>query len=311
MADQFTTRGTLAAPDGTAASALFNPALEARIRAAARAASVMSDKVITKFLPDPGPARHSFNVFTALTAAALTESADQDSSAVTTTATTLSADLVGLVVKINDQVALSAQPEFEPGAIMEMGRAVADKYDTDLLNLASGLSTNSVSNTGADLTLASFIQAKYKLTAQNAPEGNPSDPSSWGAPPSGVTGKVCVLDPWQVYDLQTAISVSSASWLMDASASRVLYENGQMSPGFAGTLLGVPVFQSTNVYTNAGDYTGMMFVPSAFGAVVKYLGRVERDRNVEVRTNIIAITSAYGVGELTDAFGCQLISATT
>ena len=309
MADAFTTRGTAAVPDGTMASGVTPAQLSAEIRLAARAQIVLADKVIRKDLPR-GVAQWKYVSNSSLTATSLTEEADQDSSAMTLSGITVTTDGVGVTVKPTEAAQRATTYDLAQLAVTEGSRALAEKMDTDLLALASGFTTNSVGTSGGDLTKAIMMSARYKLLNANVPRGfDQGDPSSFGPSPSGLQGIMCVLDPWALLDLQTAVETSGSSWLMDPTAHGVMYDGGAVSPGYAGSFAGIPFFQSNMVQLSGHDFINLMFVPSALLLAVQDFAVVRFDFDIETRTDVITVDAWYGVSEGVDAFACKITVA--
>ena len=90
-----------------------------------------------------------------LAAADLTEGADAANTAVNTTSTPVAADEAGIMITVTDMLLNSSGiGGLEPYA-MELGKALANKIDTDLLAEVADF-TNSVGATGVDMTEANF-----------------------------------------------------------------------------------------------------------------------------------------------------------
>ena len=88
-------------------------------------------------------------------AADLTEGTDASNTAVNTTSTPVTADEAGIMITVTDMLLNSAGiGGLEPYA-MELGKALANKIDTDLLAEVADF-TNSVGATGVDMTEANF-----------------------------------------------------------------------------------------------------------------------------------------------------------
>lgn len=291
---------------------VLNNAIDARVLHAVRAAAVMQPLTYTKYLEEDSTAlAATFARWDAISAAALTEGNDLSNSQVTTAGVTITAAPVGVMVKPTDLVRMTSVYGMADGPWTEqLGRALADKIDDDLCALLAAFSST-VGTSGADLTLLQFLSALSTLETANAPSGNPSDESSYGPTPSGLTGPIAVLHPQQVHDLRTAVSQSSASWFgADVANADILFANGAKPAGYVGKLFGVPIFQSTNVDTANGgaDRAGAMFVPSSMGLLVKWAGKIEMDRDISMLATEIVGSACYGAGELLDAGGVSIIT---
>lgn len=211
-----------------------------------------------------------------LAASDLVESVDMSNTAVNTTSTLVSADEAGIMITVTDMLLNgSGLGGLEPFAA-ELGKALANKIDTDILASASSF-TNSVGSTGVNLSEANFLSAIYTLEL-----GNSKGPF------------VAVLHPYQVSNLRSAIAASTgAVWGgPSAPASEV---------GSLGTLYGVDIVQSTNcasVNVNA-DRQGVMMPlgnQSGLAYVLKTGARTEFQRDASLRSTEIVVTAVYGQG---------------
>lgn len=211
-----------------------------------------------------------------LTAADLAEAADMSNTAVNTSSTLVTADEAGIMITVTDMLLNGAGlGGLEPFAA-ELGKALANKIDSDLLSTASSF-TNSVGTSGANLTEANFLSAIYTLEL-----GNAKGPF------------VSVLHPYQVSNLRSAIASSTgAVW------------GGPSTPtsdiGSLGTLYGVDIVQSANcasVNLDA-DRQGVMMPlgnQSGLAYVLKTGAKTEFQRDASLRATEIVVTAVYGHG---------------
>jgi hypothetical protein len=296
----------------TADDVIFNTAVSAEILNEARAALVAADKVLRYDLPVPGPNAITVPRFQSITVEALSQGVAQEAAAVSTDGVTITASKVGSLIDVTDETSDSGVPTFSARLLERAGVALADKLDADVLALATGFSGNVVGTSGVSLTLADFIRAAYLLDAANAPK-NVVQEGALGRTPSALQGFMAFLHPVQHLHLSNTLSQSSASWLSDPSAAQVVYQDGSAPAGFKGSLLGVPVFLSTNCPLSDANANrnGMMISAAAIGLAVRYLARVEQDRDIKVRSNQMALTSSYGLAELVDTYGVRIRSSAT
>lgn len=211
-----------------------------------------------------------------LSAADLTEATDMGNSAVNAASTLITADEAGIMITVTDMLLNGAGlGGLEPFA-EELGKAIANKIDTDLLNAVSSF-TNSVGTSGANLTEANFLSAIYTLEL-----GNAKGPF------------VVVLHPYQVNNLRTAIAGTTGAVWGGASAPAV-------DIGALGSLYGVDIVQSTNcasVNVNV-DRQGVMMPlgnQSGLAYVLKVGAKTELQRDASLRATEIVVTAVYGHG---------------
>lgn len=209
-----------------------------------------------------------------LTASDLAEATDMSNTAVNTASTLVTADEAGIMITVTDMLLNGAGlGGLEPFA-EELGKALANKIDSDLLASASSFSS-SVGTSGADMTEANFLSAIYALEL-----GNAKGPF------------VAVLHPYQVSNLRGAIASSTgAVW------------GGPSTPaadvGSLGSLYGVDIVQSTNcasVNLNA-DRQGVMMPfgnQSGLAYVLKTGAKTEFQRDASLRATEIIVTAVYG-----------------
>jgi len=211
-----------------------------------------------------------------LTAGDLTEATDMSNTAVNTTSTMVTADEAGIMITVTDMLMNgSGLGGLEPFAT-ELGKALANKIDTDLLSAVSSF-TSSVGATGVDMTEADFLSAIYNLELADA-----RGPF------------VAVLHPIQVSDLRVAIAASTgAVWGGPSVPAADL--------GSLGTLYGVDIIQSTNcasVNLDA-DRQGVMMPlgnQSGLAYVLKTGAKTEFERDASLRATEIVVTAVYGHG---------------
>jgi len=211
-----------------------------------------------------------------LTASDLTEATDMSNTSVNTASTLLTADEAGIMITVTDMLLNGAGlGGLEPFAA-ELGKALANKIDADLLASASSF-TNSVGTSGIDMTEDNFLSAIYALEL-----GNGKGPF------------VAVLHPYQVSNLRRAIAASTgAVWGGPSTPAADL--------GSLGTLYGVDIVQSTNcasVNVNA-DRMGVMMPlgnQSGLAYVLKTGAKTEFQRDASLRATEIVVTAVYGHG---------------
>ncbi|HAO93410.1 MAG: hypothetical protein A2X93_09095 [Deltaproteobacteria bacterium GWC2_56_8] len=243
---------------------------------AAYAEAVMPPLVRVADISADGSLSVEFPKWPLLSASDLTEATDMSNTAVNTASTVVVADEAGIMITVTDMLMNGAGlGGLEPFAT-ELGKALANKIDSDLLLSAATL-TGSVGTSGADMTEANFLSAIYSLEL-----GNAKGPF------------VAVLHPYQVSNLRSSIAATTgAVWGGPTAPARDI--------GSMGTLYGVDIVQSTNcasVNANA-DRLGVMMPlgnQSGLAYVLKTGAKTEFQRDASLRATEIIVTAVYGHG---------------
>jgi len=147
--------------------------------------------------------------------------------------------------------------------------------------------TNTVGSGARELTVEDFFKAAAILRNNQAP-GN----------------YVSVIHPYQAFQIKKQLT--NAGTTMSHNLSDV--GNTALRDGFVGRLAGIDIFESTVVTgDSAGAFVGAVMSSDALAYMVKREMRIEEQRDASLRATEIVGSMAYGVSELFDAYGVQLI----
>lgn len=224
------------------------------------------------------------------TAAAVSEGVETANTALTSDSVSGTASEIGIQATITDVLDLASIAATKGAQLNQLGRALADKMDVDICALFSGFGT-SVGSTGSAAALADLLDAIYNVEVNDAGDLGPL---------------VGVIHPLQGHNIRTEVEADSASIYTNAvgdasDGSRVLAKN---MAGYHGSWMGIDLFQSTNVPTDATDRNGGVFVRDyALAMVRKYAARVEPMRWAPIRGWVLVASAMYGVFEVEDAAG--------
>lgn len=224
------------------------------------------------------------------TASSVAEGVESANTALTTTSVTGTAAEIAIQATVTDVLELSDIPAAHGARLKQLGRALADKMDVDICALFSGFST-SVGSSGNAAALADILDAIYNIEVNDA---------------GGLGGLVGVVHPVQSDDLRVEVEADQGSIYTNATGnaqtgSQVL---AKKAPGMFGEWMGVELFQSTNVPTDATDRNGGIFVRDyALAQVKKYSARVEPMRWAPIRGWVLVASAMYGVFEVEDSAG--------
>lgn len=222
--------------------------------------------------------------YPAIVAADLTEGTDMSSTTVSTSSVAITVSEVGAQVLLTDLAAMGAgNPADELGTVL--GNAIATKMDKDLIALFDGFSA-SIGAAGAEITVADIFKAAATLRANK------------------VTGVInAVVHPYQAYALKANLTNTFAN------PNGGDLQNEAMRNGYVGTIAGVNIYESANVTIDGSDDAkGAVFAPEALAIAMKRDFQIEPERDASNRAFELNATAVYGVGELDDSYGVEILS---
>jgi len=221
--------------------------------------------------------------YPSIAAADLTEGTDMSSTTVSTSSVTATIKEVGAQVLLTDVARMGAgNPAVELGTVL--GNAIAKKMDQDLIALFDGFST-SLGAASQEITVADIFKAAATLRNANAP------------------GSVAaVLHPFHAFQLQANLTNTFAN------PNGGEAQNEAMMNGFVGSLAGIDIYQSSNITVDgSGDAKGAVFVPEALAIAMKRDFEIEVQRDASLRADELNATAVYGVAELDDSYGVEML----
>ena len=221
--------------------------------------------------------------YPSIAAADLTEGTDMSSTTVSTSSVTATIKEVGAQVLLTDVARMGAgNPAVELGTVL--GNAIAKKMDQDLIALFDGFST-SLGAASQEITVADIFKAAATLRNANAP------------------GSVAaVLHPFHAFQLQANLTNTFAN------PNGGEAQNEAMMNGFVGSLAGIDIYQSSNITVDgSGDAKGAVFVPEALAIAMKRDFEIEVQRDASLRADALNATAVYGVAELDDSYGVEML----
>lgn len=221
--------------------------------------------------------------YPAVTAADLTEGTDLTSSTVSTSGVTVTVGEVGAQVLLTDMAAMGAgNPAQELGTVL--GNSIATKMDKDIIALFDGFST-SLGGAGTEITVADLFKAAATLRANKA------------------LGPVyAVVHPFHAYQLSANLTNTFAN------PNGGDLQNEAMRNGFVGSVGGIEVYQSANITVDSDDDAkGCVFTREAMCIAMKRDFNLETERDASNRAFELNATAVYGVGELDDSYGVEML----
>ena len=225
--------------------------------------------------------------YPAITAADLTEGTDMSSTTVSTSSVSISVGEVGAQVVLTDLAAMGAgNPAEELGTVL--GNAIATKMDADLIALFDGFST-ALGAAAQEITVADLFKAAATLRNNKA------------------QGEIfAVVNPFQAYQLKANLTNTFAN------PNGGDAQNTAMVNSYVGTIAGIDVYESANVTVDgSGDAKGAVFSREALAIAMKRDFQIEAQRDASLRAFELNATAIYGVGELDDSYGVEMLFDTT
>ena len=221
--------------------------------------------------------------YPAVTAADLTEGTDMSSSTVSTSSVTITVGEVGAQVVLTDVAAMGAgNPAEELGTVL--GNSIATKIDTDLIALFDGFST-ALGGAGTEITVADIFKPAATLRNNNA------------------QGDIfAVVHPFQAYQLKANLTNTFAN------PNGGDAQNTAMVNSYVGTIAGVDIYESSNITVDGSDDAkGAVFSREALAIAMKRAFQIETQRDASLRAFELNATAVYGVGELDDTYGVEML----
>ena len=225
-------------------------------------------------------------IYAAVAAAAVAEATDLSNTAINPSSVTITASEVGVMTTLTDLARNSAPRNVAADIGKLFGEAIAKKMDQDLLAKFDGFST-AVGTDSAALSPATIFNAASTLRALGLP----------------VDETYCVLHPKVAYDLKSGLTNTFAGLSTDLS-------NEALRGGFIGQIAGIKIFETGNMANTgtAGDFKGGMFHKDALGLAMMQDIKIETQRDASLRADEIVATAVYGVGELHDSYGVEVLA---
>jgi N4-gp56 family major capsid protein len=255
----------------------------AQARFTAEEGSLMAGLVKTYDIANVSGTTIQIPKYGTITAADIAEETDLSSSALQTTSTDVVIKTVGASVLLSDLSTMGGQGNVAAEVGTVLGNAIAKKIDADIIALFDGFSQE-IGTAGTAITVANIFEAVAKIRA------------------NAYTGELaCVLSPMQAYHLKSALTGSNA-FSNDVA-------NEAMVRGFVGSIAGVNVYEHSGVAVDGnGDSKGAVFAPEAMAMALKRDFIIEEQRDASARATELVATAYYGVAELDDGFGVELLT---
>ena len=225
-------------------------------------------------------------IYSTVSAAAVNEATDLSNTAVNPTSVTITASEVGIMTTLTDLARNSASRNVAADIGRLFGEAIAAKMDQDLTALFDGFST-SIGGAGQELTVDKIFQAVATLRQANVP-----------GPYFGV------LNPKVAYNVKKNLT----NTFVNPNPNDLT--NEALRTGYIGNIAGVQIFESSNVdgTTDTDSCKGAIFSQDALGMAMMQDLKIETQRDASLRADEIVATAVFGVGELHDSYGVEILA---
>ena len=250
-------------------------------------ASIMRPLVRNYALPKNSGKVIQVPIYPVVAAAAVAEATDLANTAISTSKADLTVAEVGVMTTVTDMAVNTSESDVVKDLGKLFGEGIARKMDADLMALFDGFS-GAVGAADAAITVAKIFEAVSKLKQSGVPSND----------------MACVLHPAVAYDLKANMTNTFAN------PNPTDVANEALRTGFVGQLAGVNVYESSNM-TNTGtggDFKGGLFHKDALGLAMLQDIKIETQRDASIRGTEIVATAVYGVGELHDSYGIEVLA---
>ena len=223
-------------------------------------------------------------IYSAVSASAVSEASDLSNTAINPTSVSITASENGIMTTLTDMARNSAPRNVSADIGKLFGEAIAKKIDTDLTALFDGFST-SIGGAGQEVTVDKLFQASATLRQNAVP-----------------AGYSCVLNPKVAYNVKKALT----NTFVNPNPNDLT--NEALRSGYIGTI-GARIFETSNVdgTTDTDSCKGGMFHQDALGLAMMQDLKIETQRDASLRADEIVATAVYGVGELHDSYGVEIL----
>ena len=224
-------------------------------------------------------------VYAKVSAAAVSEASDLSNTAINPSSVTISASGNGIMTTLTDLARNSAPRNVAADIGRLFGAAIAKKIDTDLTALFDGFSSV-VGSAGAEVTVAKIFEAVATLRQAAVP-----------MPLAGV------LNPKVAYNVKKNLT----NTFVNPNPNDLT--NEALRTGYVGNIAGVQMFETSNVdgTSDTDNCKGGIFHKDALGLAMMQDLKIETQRDASLRADEIVATAVYGVGELHDSYGVELL----
>lgn len=201
-----------------------------------------------------------------------------------TTAVTITLEEHVAFALVTDMLRDSAQEDVIASLASQMGLALAEGLDAELLALFASVS-NSVGSAGTDNTVNDLMKAAALIRA-----------NKYQGP------LFAVLNPRQAFGIKSAMTAVNSFQNASSVADEVL------SQYFVGQIAGITILEHAGVAVDGdGDSVGCVFAPPAFGVAQRGGVAMETQRHAAARATDVVMTVVAGAAVIRPEMAVKII----
>jgi len=231
-------------------------------------------------------------IYSTPAAAAVAEATDLSNTAVTTSKVDITIGEKGVMTTVTDMALNFSRQNVISDLGRLFGEAISKKIDGDLTALFSGFSTyalGSATDTQTEMTAAHLFAAAAKLRGTGVP-----------GPYYGV------FNPKSLYNMKKTMT---STFIPQGNTGVV---NAAMTEGYVGRIAGIEIFETSNVSeTSATSAINGVFAKDALALALGSDIKIATQRDESLRATEVVATAVYGVSELHDTYGIQVVTDNT
>lgn len=232
-------------------------------------------------------------VYSAISAAGLTEGQAPSAADTNTTSATITLSEIGTYFQVTDMLRDSAERDVVADLGAQAGRAIAEKMDTDVFALFNSF-TNSVGTEDSAITVDNIFEAVATLRGNKV-----------------VGPLAAVVSPRQALQLKKELATAGGA---NITASEI--GSSVLRQFYIGSVAGCQVFESSLVKRDLDTDTdtelnavGAVFAPTAMGHAMRGGINMETQRQAAARATDIMMSAVVGQAILQDVHGVKIVGS--
>ena len=226
-------------------------------------------------------------VYPSVSAAGVAEGTDLSNTAINPTSVTIALSELGVMATVTDLMLESSPFDVASDIGNILGRAVAEKFDTDMAALFPTFAT-SIGNDATAISIDSLFKAAAYLRQVNAPGPY-----------------YAVVHPYAAYTLKKELATAGGNNIPNLSQ----VGNQALQTGVIGQVAGITVVEHSLVGVSSSDGLSCgVFSRDALGIAVGREPRMEQQRDASLRATELVMSMTAGQAVLKSNYGVEIIA---